>query len=101
MDTPRWEQKLGSYGKALKRLKEIVVLSHRRDLTEIEKDGLIQRFEFTHELAWKLMMSFCKYQSPEIELFGSVDVYYKSFVEFYNKMTTLASKSVPELFDTE
>ena len=73
MDTPRWEQKLESYAKPLKRLKEIVVLSRQRDLTEIEKDGLIRRFEFTHELAWKLMVSFCRFQSPEIELFGSKD----------------------------
>ena len=146
MDTPRWEQKLGSYGKALKRLKEIVVLSRQRDLTEIEKDGLIQRFEFTHELAWKLMMSFCKYQSPEIEIFGSKDstrwaferglisggeiwmemiasrnmtshnydgdiaeevfskilnVYYKSLVEFYNKISVFASEPTLELFVAE
>ena len=73
METLRWEQKLDSYYKALKRLSEIVSLSHQRELTDIEKDGLIQRFEFTHELAWKLMMSFCKHQSPEKELFGSKD----------------------------
>ena len=130
----------------MKRLKEIVVLSRQRDLTEIEKDGLIQRFEFTHELAWKLMMSFCKYQSPEIEIFGSKDstrwaferglisggeiwmemiasrnmtshnydgdiaeevfskilnVYYKSLVEFYNKISVFASEPTLELFVAE
>lgn len=70
---PRWEQKLESYRKALNRLAEIVNCSKERSLTEFERDGLVQRFEFTHEMAWKLMMSFCKFQSPEEELFGSKD----------------------------
>lgn len=70
---PRWEQKLDSYRKALNRLAEIVNCSRQRPLSEFEKDGLVQRFEFTHEMAWKLMMSFCKAQSPEEELFGSKD----------------------------
>lgn len=70
---PRWEQKLDSYHKALNRLAEIVNCSKQRELSDFEKDGLVQRFEFTHEMAWKLMMSFCKWQSPEEELFGSKD----------------------------
>lgn len=71
--TPRWELKLVNYQRALSRLAEVVHTSQNRSLSELERDGMIQRFEFTHELAWKLMMSFCKYQSPEIELFGSKD----------------------------
>lgn len=70
---PRWEQKLDSYHKALNRLAEIVNCSKERPLSDFEKDGLVQRFEFTHEMAWKVMMSFCKAQSPEEELFGSKD----------------------------
>lgn len=70
---PRWEQKLESYHKALSRLAEIVNVANTRPLSEIERDGMIQRFEFTHELAWKVMMSFCKFQSPEESLFGSKD----------------------------
>lgn len=69
----RWEQKLESYSKALRRLAEIVNCANSRELSDFEKDGLVQRFEFTHEMAWKLMMSFCRYQSPEMELYGSKD----------------------------
>lgn len=69
----RWEQKFESYGKALRRLAEIVRCAQERPLTDFEKDGLVQRFEFTHEMAWKVMMSFCKHQSPEIALYGSKD----------------------------
>lgn len=77
MDTnyiqPRWEQKLESYHRALSRLAEVVMTAHNRPLTDIERDGMIQRFEFTHELAWKVMMSFCKFNSPEDILYGSKD----------------------------
>lgn len=72
-NTLRWEQKLGSYSKALRRLAEIVSCAKTRELSDFEKDGLVQRFEFTHEMAWKVMMSFCRHQSPETELFGSKD----------------------------
>jgi nucleotidyltransferase substrate binding protein (TIGR01987 family) len=31
-------------------------------LDEMVKEGLIQRFEYTHELAWKVMKDFAEYQ---------------------------------------
>lgn len=39
------------FQKALKKLKEAITLGD----SEIVRDGTIQRFEFTFELAWKLM----------------------------------------------
>ncbi len=40
---PRWEQKLQSYRKALTRLAEAVEEMNKRQLNDIEADGLIQR----------------------------------------------------------
>lgn len=51
----RWEQRQTSFHKALSRLAEIVSDGKRRRLNDFEHDGLVQRFEFTHESAWKLM----------------------------------------------
>lgn len=70
---PRWEQKLNSYRKALSRLAEVVNVMIVRQLNEFEADGLIQRFEFTFELAWKLMKSYADYQGTDKEIMGSRD----------------------------
>lgn len=70
---PRWEQKLQSYHKALNRLAEIVNVMDKRQLNEFEADGLIQRFEFTFELAWKLMRSYAEFQGTDKEIMGSRD----------------------------
>ncbi len=39
-----------------------VELSKERALSELEQQGLIQSFEFTHELSWKLLKDFLEYQ---------------------------------------
>ena len=70
---PRWEQKLNSYRKALSRLAEVVNVMKVRQLNDFEADGLIQRFEFTFELAWKLMKSYADYQGTDKEIMGSRD----------------------------
>lgn len=61
-DISRWEQRLESYHKALSRLAEIVNASKLRALNDFERDGLVQRFEHTHELSWKLMKAYAEYQ---------------------------------------
>jgi len=63
--TPRWEQKLGSYTKALARLAKVVNESKVRQLNEFELDSIVQRFEFTHEIAWKLMKSYAEFQGND------------------------------------
>ncbi len=73
-----WELKLKSYHKALDRLAEIVNASQKRELNDFEKDGLIQRFEFTHEVAWKLMKSYAEFQGFQ-DIGGSRDATRKAF----------------------
>jgi nucleotidyltransferase substrate binding protein (TIGR01987 family) len=50
-DRDRFELARQQFGKALARLHEALAL----DETSIVRDALIQRFEFTFELAWKAM----------------------------------------------
>lgn len=58
----RWQQRLRNYEKALLQLVSAVTLSRQRSLSELEKLGLIQAFEFTHELAWNVMKDYFLYQ---------------------------------------
>jgi len=54
----RWLQRFDSYQKALATLERIVNIREERPLSEPEMLGLIQAFELTHELAWKLFKDY-------------------------------------------
>jgi len=51
---------LQSFGAALRQLSKAVALRHTRSLSELEQQGLIQAFEFTHEMAWKVMKDYLR-----------------------------------------
>jgi nucleotidyltransferase substrate binding protein (TIGR01987 family) len=57
----RWKQRFQNYGKALMLLEEAVD-ANRAAERELIKAGIIQYFEFTHELAWKVMKDFLEYE---------------------------------------
>lgn len=54
----RFELHRAQYAKALQRLHEALAL----DETDIVRDALIQRFEFTFELAWKALYDLLRMQ---------------------------------------
>ena len=58
----RWRQRLANFRKALAQLDAAVNLAQSRELTDLERQGLIQAFEFTHELAWNVMKDYFAYQ---------------------------------------
>jgi len=58
----RWKQRFDNYGKALNELKESRELAETRPLSKLEKQGVIQGFEYTHELAWNLMKDYLEFQ---------------------------------------
>jgi nucleotidyltransferase substrate binding protein (TIGR01987 family) len=51
----RWLQRLDNYRRALAALRRAVAIAQGRALSELEEQGLIQAFEFTHELSWQLL----------------------------------------------
>lgn len=63
----RWKQRFTNYEKALFQFKKFVL---KEELNELEKQGLIQSFEYTHELAWNLMKDFLQYEGIQ-NLLGS------------------------------
>lgn len=56
----RWKRRFNNYLKALQTLAEAVELAQQRPLTKLEQQGLIQGFEFTHELAWNVLKDYLK-----------------------------------------
>ena len=58
----RWKQRLQNYRQALSRLREAVKLSAERPLSELEQQGLIQGFEYTHELGWNVLKDYLEEQ---------------------------------------
>jgi nucleotidyltransferase substrate binding protein (TIGR01987 family) len=54
-DKPRWLYRLNSYKRAYKLLSQAIDLANERELSDLEEEGVIQRFEYTWELAWKLL----------------------------------------------
>jgi len=66
--TPRWVHRLDGFGRALALLRDAVVLMESRPLSDLEQQGLVQRFEFTWELAWKTLADLLSAEgaSPDI-----------------------------------
>jgi nucleotidyltransferase substrate binding protein (TIGR01987 family) len=58
----RWMQRLQNYLTALSRLTAAVVLANQRALTDLEQQGVVQSFEFTHELAWNVLKDYLEAQ---------------------------------------
>ena len=68
----RWVQRFRSYQMALSELGEAVELAETRQLSKLESQGLIQAFEFTHELAWKVLKDYLEHRAGA-HLMGSKD----------------------------
>jgi nucleotidyltransferase substrate binding protein (TIGR01987 family) len=87
----RWEQRFSNYRKAVEKLSQAVMYikekfdEENKDidqadsvLDEVLKEGLIQRFEYTHELAWNVMKDYAEYQG-NANIRGSRDATREAF----------------------
>lgn len=87
----RWEQRFSNYAKAFYKLNEAATkitkdfgieedgtIDEDAFLDDIIKEGLIQRFEYTHELAWKVMKDFLE-EVGDVKIYGSKDATKEAF----------------------
>lgn len=54
----RWKQRFDNFKRALGTLEQAACLASQRPLSDLEQQGLIQGFEFTHELAWNTLKDY-------------------------------------------
>ena len=66
MNASRWEQRAKSFDRAYLLLAEAVD-ADEDSLSELEKEGVIQRFEYTFELAWKTLNDYLLHQGLQPE----------------------------------
>ena len=71
----RWKQRFVNYQKALVQLQKFI---DKKELNELEEQGIIQAFEFTHELAWQVMKDYFEFQG-NTSITGSRDAVRESF----------------------
>ncbi len=69
MPDVRWKQRFSNYLNAYKLLGQAVLQSN---LSRLETEGLIQRFEYTFELGWKTLKDYLE-EKGFAEIVGSKD----------------------------
>ncbi len=74
----RWQQRLNNLHTALQQLRDAINLAKNRELSLLEQQGLIQAFEFTHELAWNVMKDYAYFQG-NMAITGSRDASREAF----------------------
>ncbi len=89
LDTPRWVQRFENFDRAIVLLRQAIELIDERgdklepELLTVMKEGAIQRFEYTFELAWKTLKDFLQFRQVTLDRLGPGDVIRAAFAAGY------------------
>jgi len=78
-DIPRWIYRFNNYKRAFILLREAIEILQERELSQLEKEGIIQRFEYTWELAWKVLKDYIEFEGIILEKITSAAVIKAAF----------------------
>ena len=78
MNDIRWVQRFKHFNDAFTQVKEAAALAQQRPLSKLEEQGLIQAFEYTHELAWNTLKDLLESRGVR-NLYGSKDATREAF----------------------
>lgn len=67
MEDIRWKQRFQNFERAYKLLYSALEGKSIGDFSDLEQEGIIQRFEYTYELAWKTMKDFLQEEGVIID----------------------------------
>ncbi len=59
----RWKQRFENFSRAYQQLASVI--DRTSSLSDLEKEGMIQRFEYTFKLAWKTLKDYLASQAVE------------------------------------
>jgi nucleotidyltransferase substrate binding protein (TIGR01987 family) len=66
MDIPRWHFRFSNFLGAFALLSDAVARLQHEGLSQLEREGMIQRFEYTWELAWKTLRDFLTHSGVDL-----------------------------------
>lgn len=66
-DKPRWVYRFDNYQRAFYLLREAMETMQGRQLTQLEKEGVVQRFEYSWELAWKVIKDYLEHEGVVLD----------------------------------
>ena len=65
---PCFVYRLDNFSRAFALLGEAIGIMQTRPLSQLEKEGIIQRFKYTWELAWKLLKDYLEHEKVELRI---------------------------------
>ena len=63
----RWVQRFQNFGRAFILLRSALEEKEIEDFSELEQEGIIQRFEYSFELAWKTLKDYLEYSGVTLQ----------------------------------
>lgn len=73
-EKPRWVYRFDNFERALNLLNEALIIMNERSLTPLELEGVIQRFEYTWELTWKVLKDYLEFKGIILDTITPADV---------------------------
>ena len=80
---PRWVQRFENFSRAFILLREGIELLHAADVPSIVREGVVQRFEYTWELAWKTLKDYLIYKKVTLDKVTTAEVIRTAFEAGY------------------
>lgn len=71
---PRWVYRFDNFNRALNLLNEALIIMDERNLSQLELEGVIQRFEYTWELTWKVIKDYLEFKGVVFDTITPADV---------------------------
>jgi nucleotidyltransferase substrate binding protein (TIGR01987 family) len=73
-EKPRWIYRFDNFKNAFALLSEAIYMMRSRQISQLEQEGVIQRFEYTWELIWKVLKDYLEQEGVVFETITPANV---------------------------